>query len=63
MSLALKDAPTKNPKLLRWVEEMVELCRPDALHWFDGSQEEYELLAKQLVDAGTFVELGSVLAQ
>ncbi|MBM3672765.1 MAG: phosphoenolpyruvate carboxykinase (GTP) [Actinobacteria bacterium] len=36
---------------------MVELCEPAALHWIDGSDEEFELLCKQLVDAGTFVEL------
>ena len=36
---------------------MVELCEPDAVHWCDGSDVEFEMLCKQLVDAGTFVEL------
>jgi phosphoenolpyruvate carboxykinase (GTP) len=36
---------------------MVELCQPTDVHWFDGSEEEHALLCKQLVDAGTFVEL------
>src|SRR3954453_19399842 len=36
---------------------MVELCQPDDVHWFDGSEEEHALLCKQLVDAGTFTEL------
>src|SRR6476646_3223267 len=36
---------------------MFELCQPDEVHWFDGSDEEHALLCKQLVDAGTFVEL------
>ena len=53
----LIDAPTSHPRLLAWVREMVELCEPAALHWIDGSDEEFELLCKQLVDAGTFVEL------
>ena len=38
---------------------MVELCEPDAVHWFDGSDSELELLVKQLVEAGTFVALDS----
>jgi phosphoenolpyruvate carboxykinase (GTP) len=53
----LIDAPTSHPRLLAWVREMVELCEPASVHWLDGSDEEYELLCKQLVDAGTFVEL------
>src|SRR5947208_4283177 len=36
---------------------MVALCEPDSVHWFEGSDEEYELLSKQLVEAGTLVEL------
>jgi phosphoenolpyruvate carboxykinase (GTP) len=51
------EAPTQHPRLLAWVQEMVELCEPDDVHWVDGSPEEYELLCKQLVDAGTLVEL------
>ena len=49
--------PTKNEKLLAWVEEVAELTRPDAIHWCDGSAEEYDALAQQLVDAGTFKRL------
>jgi phosphoenolpyruvate carboxykinase (GTP) len=55
--VALVQAPTRNARLLAWVDEMVELCQPDDIHWFDGSDEEHALLCKQLVDAGTFVEL------
>ncbi|HEU5301132.1 MAG TPA: phosphoenolpyruvate carboxykinase (GTP) [Acidimicrobiia bacterium] len=56
MSLAT-DAPTTHPGLLAWVDAMVELCEPEAVHWIDGSDEEHALLCKQLVDAGTFSEL------
>jgi phosphoenolpyruvate carboxykinase (GTP) len=51
------DAPTEHRRLLRWVEEMVELCQPDTVHWVDGSDDEADLLAKQLVEAGTLVAL------
>jgi phosphoenolpyruvate carboxykinase (GTP) len=55
------NAPTTNRKLLDWVDEVAALCEPEAIHWFDGSDEEFELLSKQLVDAGTFVELSPAL--
>ncbi len=48
---------SSNKNLLRWVEKMVELCQPDAIHWVDGSQEEYDALCAQLVDGGTFTKL------
>lgn len=49
--------PTKNEKLLAWVEQVAELTRPDAIHWCDGTAAEYDALAQQLVDAGTFERL------
>jgi phosphoenolpyruvate carboxykinase (GTP) len=48
---------TSNESLLRWVAEVAELARPDSIHWCDGSAEEYDRLAQQLVDAGTFERL------
>lgn len=50
-------AYVKNAKLVAWVADMVALCKPDAVHWCDGSQEEYDRLCQQLVDAGTFKKL------
>jgi phosphoenolpyruvate carboxykinase (GTP) len=51
------DAPTTNKKLLDWVGEMADLTQPDAVHWCDGSAEEYDRLAQTLIDAGTFERL------
>jgi len=50
-------AYVKNAKLIAWVAEMAALCKPAAIHWCDGSQDEYERLCQQLVDAGTFKKL------
>jgi len=49
--------PTQNKKLQSWVEEIAALVKPDAIHWCDGSAEEYDSLAQQLVDTGTFEKL------
>ena len=47
----------KNAKLVAWVADMATLCKPDAIHWCDGSKEEYDRLCQQLVEAGTFKRL------
>jgi len=47
----------KNAKLIAWVADMAALCKPEAIHWCDGSKEEYDRLCQQLVDAGTFRKL------
>jgi len=48
---------TKNRVLLDWAEEVRKLCAPDAVHWCDGSQAEYDSLTTALCDTGTFVRL------
>jgi phosphoenolpyruvate carboxykinase (GTP) len=50
-------APTTHQKLLAWVEQVAELTQPTDVHWCDGSAEEYDELAQQLVEAGTFDRL------
>ena len=50
----------KNAKLIAWVADMAALCKPEAIHWCDGSKEEYDRLCQQLVDAGTFKKLNPV---
>jgi phosphoenolpyruvate carboxykinase (GTP) len=49
--------PTTNRRLLDWVDEAVSLCKPDEVHWCDGSAEEYDRLCRLLVRAGTFRRL------
>src|SRR5213592_1210460 len=49
--------PTKHERLLAWVEEMAAMCKPDQVHWCDGSAEEYDDLCQALVDNGTFERL------
>lgn len=53
----LDTAPTKHQGLLAWVTEVAELTQPDRVVFADGSEEEYNRLCDQLVEAGTFQRL------
>ena len=48
---------TKHAKLLAWVDEMAAMCKPDQVVWADGSEEEYDRLCGEMVDAGVFTRL------
>ncbi|MEO8481570.1 MAG: phosphoenolpyruvate carboxykinase (GTP) [Acidobacteriota bacterium] len=52
---------SRNTHLLRWVDKMRELTKPAAVHWIDGSQDEYDFLCDRLVAAGTFQKLNEDL--
>ena len=54
---AATEAPTQHVKLISWVEEIAELTQPEAIHWCDGSAQEYDELCQTLIDAGTFERL------
>ena len=51
----------KNLPLQKWVKKMADLCKPDAIHWVDGSQEEYDSLCADMVESGTFTKLNEDL--
>ncbi len=53
----MSNAKTKHARLLAWVDEMEALCKPDHVHWCDGSQEEYDRLCELMVQGGTFIKL------
>ncbi len=44
--------PTQHAKLVAWVNEVAELCKPDAVEWCDGTTNEYDRMIQLLVDAG-----------
>ena len=49
--------PTSHAGLLKWVDKLVTLCRPASVVWCDGSDEEWNRLCGELVEAGTFIQL------
>jgi phosphoenolpyruvate carboxykinase (GTP) len=51
----------QNTHLIRWVEKMANLTKPAAIHWVDGSPEEYDVLCDQMVESGTFIRLNQEL--
>jgi phosphoenolpyruvate carboxykinase (GTP) len=57
VSITETDAPTDHAKLRAWVDEVAALTQPDAIHWCDGSAQEYDELCRTLVEAGTFERL------
>ncbi len=46
-----------HPALKSWVHQVAEQCKPDHIHWCDGSKNEYDELCAQLVARGTFIKL------
>jgi phosphoenolpyruvate carboxykinase (GTP) len=46
-----------NQQLSKWIEEVVDLCKPLALHICDGSEEEYHAICKGLVEREVFTPL------
>ena len=56
-SANMTNPPTKNQKLIDWVNEIAQLCTPDNIYWCDGSQEEYDRLCQEMVESGTFIKL------
>jgi phosphoenolpyruvate carboxykinase (GTP) len=47
----------QNEELKRWLTDMADLCEPDSVYLCEGSQEEYDRLCQEMVDAGTFIKL------
>ena len=39
---------TKNPNVIKWVDEMVALTKPDSVVWIDGSKEQLDELTEEV---------------
>ena len=51
---------TTHVRLAEWVKEVAGLCNPDQIHWCDGSPEEYQLMLRLMVQAGTAMPMDPV---
>ena len=43
----------KHKRLAQWVEEVAHLCKPERVHWCDGSDREYQAMLHLMVLSGT----------
>ena len=50
-------ASSHNQRLHKWIDGWAAVLQPSAVHWCDGSTEEYEQLCAQLVASGSFTAL------
>lgn len=48
---------TKHQKLLKWVDEVAAMTKPENIYWCDGSQKEYDEMIKVMVDEGLAIPL------
>ena len=54
-------ALTTNKSILSWIEEKVELVKPDKIVWIDGSKEQIDELRAQALATGELIKLNDEL--
>ncbi len=57
----LNNAPTKNPSVLAWLEDKLNLVNPDKVVWIDGSEEQLEALRAEACATGEMIKLNQEL--
>ena len=57
VEVATSSRENRNKQLVRWVEEVAQMCRPDKIHWCDGSPSEYQEMRRLMILSGTALPL------
>jgi phosphoenolpyruvate carboxykinase (GTP) len=57
MDVETAGSKNRNKQLARWVDEVANLCKPDEIHWCDGSEAEYRDMLRLMVFTGTAIPL------
>jgi len=52
-----KKTAVKHKQLTAWVKEVAQICKPDQVHWCDGSHEEYQAMLQRMVLTGSAIWL------
>ena len=53
VEVATSSRENRNKQLARWVDEVAQMCRPDKIHWCDGSPAEYQQMRRLMILSGT----------
>ena len=53
----MMDALTTNKSVLSWIEDKVNLVKPDKIVWIDGSKEQIEALRAEACSTGEMIKL------
>jgi phosphoenolpyruvate carboxykinase (GTP) len=57
MDVGTTTSGRRHQKLGHWVEEVARMCKPDRVHWCDGSPEEYQEMMRLMVQTGVAIPL------
>lgn len=55
--MEVESAASGNKPLTEWVAQLAELCKPDRVHWCDGSADEYQTMLRLMVQTGVAIPL------
>ena len=54
---SVANATTRHQKLIQWVDEVAQLCKPERVYWCDGSDAEYQEMLRLMIHAGTAIRM------
>ncbi|HTA25406.1 MAG TPA: phosphoenolpyruvate carboxykinase (GTP) [Terriglobales bacterium] len=57
VTIEVESAASGNKPLTQWVEQLAELCKPDRVHWCDGSAAEYQTMSQLMIQTGVAIPL------
>ena len=57
LTMEVETARGANNPLARWVDEVEKMCKPDRVHWCDGSADEYQAMLRLMTLTGVAVPL------
>ncbi|MGH9497761.1 MAG: phosphoenolpyruvate carboxykinase (GTP) [Terriglobales bacterium] len=57
VTMEVESAASSNQPLARWVEDLAQLCKPERVHWCDGSADEYQAMLRLMVQTGVATPL------
>jgi len=57
LTMEVNAGPSTNKQLTQWVEEVAQMCRPEQVHWCDGSPQEYQEMVRLMTLSGVAIPL------